>query len=109
MTCCCLQAGVGHVGRDDVAVMVSPPDRYCTTSIKSHYRIFPLRSFSDSSPLWGKHTRRGEQHATRSVRTPPMETEPHRKPLTEIPLPEGQLSPGIVRVRNTVRSPHKGN
>src|SRR5260370_24542111 len=38
MTCCCSQAGLGHVGRDDVAVMVSPPDRYCTTSIKSHYQ-----------------------------------------------------------------------
>src|SRR5260370_33335194 len=40
MTCCCSQGGLGHVGRDDVAVMVSPPDWYCTTSIKSHYPIF---------------------------------------------------------------------
>src|SRR5258708_31579269 len=42
MTCGCSQAGLGHVGRDDVAVMVSPPDRYCTTSIKSHYPILRI-------------------------------------------------------------------
>src|SRR6266436_2540023 len=27
MTCGCSQAGLGHVGRDNRAVMVSPPDR----------------------------------------------------------------------------------
>src|SRR6266567_1721378 len=42
MTCGCSQAGLGQVGRDDGAVMVSHPDRYCTTSIKSHYRFLPL-------------------------------------------------------------------
>jgi|SRR5450755_665235 Phosphotransferase enzyme family len=38
-----------------------------------------------------------------------METEPHREPLVEIPLLGGQLTPGIVRVGNTVRRPAKGN
>jgi Phosphotransferase enzyme family len=38
-----------------------------------------------------------------------METEPQREPLAEIPLSGGQLTPGIVRVGNTVRRPSKGN
>lgn len=38
-----------------------------------------------------------------------METEPPREPLAEIPLLGGQLTPGIVRVGNTVRRPPKGN
>ena len=38
-----------------------------------------------------------------------METEPQREPLAEIPLLGGQLTPGIVRVRNTVRRPPRGN
>jgi Phosphotransferase enzyme family len=38
-----------------------------------------------------------------------METEPQREPLAEIPLLGGQLTPGIVRVGNTVRRPAKGN
>ena len=38
-----------------------------------------------------------------------MEIEPQREPLTEIPLSGGQLTPGIVRVGNTVRRPAKGN
>jgi hypothetical protein len=38
-----------------------------------------------------------------------METEPQREPLTEIPLLGGQLTPGIVRVGNTVRRTAKGN
>ncbi|MEO8954126.1 MAG: phosphotransferase [Ktedonobacteraceae bacterium] len=38
-----------------------------------------------------------------------METEPQREPLAEIPLPGGQLTPGIVRVGTTVRRPPKGN
>src|SRR5260221_1156957 len=50
MTCCCSQAGLGHVGRDDVAVMVSPPDRYCTTSIKSHYLKLTTPRYGGS--LW---------------------------------------------------------
>jgi hypothetical protein len=32
-----------------------------------------------------------------------METEPQREPLAEFPLMGGQLTPGIVRVGNTVR------
>ena len=32
-----------------------------------------------------------------------MDTEPHREPLAEIPLLGGRLTPGIVRVGNTVR------
>ena len=38
-----------------------------------------------------------------------MDMKPHREPLTEIPLLGGQLTPGIVRVGNTVRRPPKGN
>ena len=38
-----------------------------------------------------------------------METEPQREPLAELPLLGGQLTPGIVRVGNTVRRPPKGN
>jgi hypothetical protein len=38
-----------------------------------------------------------------------MEIEPQREPLAEIPLSGGQLTPGIVRVGNTVRRPAKGN
>jgi hypothetical protein len=38
-----------------------------------------------------------------------METEPQREPLAEIPLSGGQLTPGIIRVGNTVRRPSKGN
>lgn len=38
-----------------------------------------------------------------------MHTEPHREPLAEIPLLGGRLTPGIVRVGNTVRRPPKGN
>src|ERR1700730_10837009 len=38
-----------------------------------------------------------------------METEPPREPLAEIPLSGGRLTPGIVRVGNTVRRPPKGN
>ncbi len=38
-----------------------------------------------------------------------METEPQREPLAEIPLPGGQLTPGIVCVGNTVRRLPKGN
>jgi hypothetical protein len=38
-----------------------------------------------------------------------METEPQREPLAEIPLSGGRLTPGIVRVGNTVRRPAKGN
>ena len=38
-----------------------------------------------------------------------METEPQREVLQEIPLLGGQLTPGIVRVGNTVRRPSKGN
>jgi hypothetical protein len=38
-----------------------------------------------------------------------METDPQREPPTEIPLLGGQLTPGIVRVGNTVRRPPKGN
>jgi hypothetical protein len=38
-----------------------------------------------------------------------METEPQREPLAEIPLLGGQLTPGIVRVGNTVRRLPKGN
>lgn len=37
-----------------------------------------------------------------------METEPQREPLAEIPLLGGQLTPGIVRVGNTVRRLPKG-
>ncbi len=38
-----------------------------------------------------------------------METEPQREPLAEIPLLGGQLTPGIVRVGNTVRRLPKGD
>lgn len=38
-----------------------------------------------------------------------METEPQRDPLAEISLSGGRLTPGIVRVGNTVRRPPKGN
>lgn len=38
-----------------------------------------------------------------------METEPQRESMAEIPLSGGQLTPGIVRVGNTVRRPAKGN
>jgi thiamine kinase-like enzyme len=38
-----------------------------------------------------------------------METDPQREPLAEIPLLGGQLTPGIVRVGNTVRRPSKDN
>jgi Phosphotransferase enzyme family len=38
-----------------------------------------------------------------------METDPQRQPKAEIPLLGGQLTPGIVRVGNTVRRPPKGN
>ena len=38
-----------------------------------------------------------------------METEPPREPLAEIPLLGGQLTPGIVRVGNTVRRLPKGD
>jgi hypothetical protein len=38
-----------------------------------------------------------------------METDPQRQPKAEIPLLGGQLTPGIVRVGNTVRRPLKGN
>src|SRR5437660_85142 len=38
-----------------------------------------------------------------------MEIEPQREPLAEIQLQGGQLTPGIVRVGNTVRRPSKGN
>ncbi len=38
-----------------------------------------------------------------------METEPQREPLAEIPLLGGRLTPGIVRVGNTVRRPPKGH
>lgn len=38
-----------------------------------------------------------------------MEIEPQREPLAEIPLLGGQLTPGIVRVGNTVRRLPKGN
>src|SRR6266567_689796 len=38
-----------------------------------------------------------------------MDTEPHREPLAEIPLLGGRLTPGIVRVGNTVRRSSKGN
>jgi hypothetical protein len=38
-----------------------------------------------------------------------METDPQREPLLEIPLLGGQLTPGIVRIGNTVRRPPKGN
>jgi hypothetical protein len=38
-----------------------------------------------------------------------MEAEPQREPLAEIPLLGGQLTPGIVRVGNTVRRLPKGN
>lgn len=38
-----------------------------------------------------------------------METEPQRELLTEIPLSGGQLTPGIVRVGNTVRRLSKDN
>lgn len=38
MTCGCEHPGLGQVGRDDLDVMVRPPDRYFTTSIKSHYQ-----------------------------------------------------------------------
>jgi Phosphotransferase enzyme family len=38
-----------------------------------------------------------------------METGPQREPLAEIPLLGGQLTPGIVRVGNTVRRQPKGN
>jgi hypothetical protein len=38
-----------------------------------------------------------------------METEPQRGSLQEIPLLGGRLTPGIVRVGDTVRRPPKGN
>lgn len=38
-----------------------------------------------------------------------METEPQREPMAEIPLLGGQLTPGIVRIGNTVRRPPKGH
>ena len=38
-----------------------------------------------------------------------METEPQREPLAVISLSGGRLTPGIVRVGNTVRRPAKGN
>jgi hypothetical protein len=38
-----------------------------------------------------------------------METEPQREPLAEISLSGGRLTPGIVRVGDTVRRPAKGN
>ncbi len=38
-----------------------------------------------------------------------METELPREPLAEIPLLGGRLTPGIVRVGNTVRRPAKGH
>jgi Phosphotransferase enzyme family len=38
-----------------------------------------------------------------------MDTEPQREPLSETPLLGGRLTPGIVRVGNTVRRPPKGN
>ena len=38
-----------------------------------------------------------------------METEPQREPLGEIPLLGGRLTPGIVRVGNTVRRLPKSN
>ncbi|EFH80496.1 hypothetical protein Krac_1103 [Ktedonobacter racemifer DSM 44963] len=36
-----------HAGRDGVAVMVSPPDLYFTTSLKSHYLLFHSISCMD--------------------------------------------------------------
>jgi Phosphotransferase enzyme family len=38
-----------------------------------------------------------------------MESEKQRAPFEEIPLSGGRLTPGIVRVGNTVRRPPKGN
>ena len=38
-----------------------------------------------------------------------METEPQREPLPEIPLQGGRLTPGIVRIGDTVRRLPKGN
>lgn len=38
-----------------------------------------------------------------------METEPQRETFREIPLSGGRLTPGIVRVGNTVRRPIKNN
>ncbi len=38
-----------------------------------------------------------------------METGPQREPLAEIPLSGGRLTPGIVRVGDTVRRLQKGN
>src|SRR5258707_14225505 len=38
-----------------------------------------------------------------------METEPQRESQEELPLSGGRLTPGIVRVGNTVRRPPKGN
>jgi hypothetical protein len=38
-----------------------------------------------------------------------MKTEPQKEPLAEIPLSGGRLTPGIMRVGNTVRRPSKGN
>ena len=38
-----------------------------------------------------------------------MEIEPQREPKAEIPLLGGQLTPGIMRVGNTVRRPAKDN
>jgi hypothetical protein len=38
-----------------------------------------------------------------------MEKGKHGESLEEIPLPGGRLTPGIVRVGNTVRRPPKGN
>ena len=38
-----------------------------------------------------------------------MEIEPQREPRKELPLLGGQLTPGIVRVGNTVRRPPKNN
>ena len=38
-----------------------------------------------------------------------MDTEPHKEQLAEVPLLGGRLTPGIVRVGNTVRRSPKGN
>lgn len=48
-------------------------------------------------------------HRTGRVNAQPMETGPQEKSPQEIPLLGGQLTPGIVRVGNTVRRPPKGN
>src|SRR5450755_734990 len=45
MTCGFSHPGLGHLGMGGVDVIVSPPDWYSTTPIKSHYLFLPSSQF----------------------------------------------------------------